>query len=46
MTDFAGYKQDFLRLFGFEVEGVDYGAEVDPAVEIRACSDRPRPRQR
>ncbi|MGE8681919.1 MAG: bifunctional NADH-specific enoyl-ACP reductase/trans-2-enoyl-CoA reductase, partial [Achromobacter marplatensis] len=35
LTDFAGYKQDFLRLFGFEIEGVDYEADVDPAVEIR-----------
>ncbi len=35
LTDFAGYKQEFLRLFGFEVEGVDYEADVDPAVEIR-----------
>lgn len=35
LTDFAGYKQDFLRLFGFEIEGVDYDADVDPAVEIR-----------
>jgi enoyl-[acyl-carrier protein] reductase/trans-2-enoyl-CoA reductase (NAD+) len=35
MTDFAGYKQEFLRLFGFEVDGVDYQADVDPAVEIR-----------
>ncbi|MFD4836836.1 enoyl-ACP reductase FabV [Achromobacter sp. NPDC058515] len=35
LTDFAGYKQDFLRLFGFEVEGVDYDADVNPAVEIR-----------
>ena len=35
LTDFAGYKTEFLRLFGFEVEGVDYQADVDPAVEIR-----------
>lgn len=35
LTDFAGYKQEFLRLFGFEVEGVDYEADVDPVVEIR-----------
>ncbi|MNR55812.1 putative reductase [compost metagenome] len=34
-TDFAGYKQDFLRPFGFEVHGVDYDADVDPVVEIR-----------
>ena len=29
-TDFEGYKQDFLNLFGFEIEGVDYEAEVNP----------------
>ena len=33
-TDFKGYKQDFLNLFGFEIEGVDYEAEVNPEVEI------------
>ncbi len=30
----AGYKQEFLRLFGFEVPGVDYDADVDPVVPI------------
>lgn len=35
LTDFAGYKHEFLRLFGFEVEGVDYEADVNPAVEIK-----------
>lgn len=30
LTDYAYYKQEFLRLFGFEVEGVDYEADVDP----------------
>ncbi|WP_373079801.1 enoyl-ACP reductase FabV [Zhongshania sp.] len=34
-TDFAGYKREFLRLFGFEIDGVDYDAEVDPVVEIK-----------
>lgn len=34
LTDFAGYKQDFLRLFGFEVDGVDYDADVNPEVSI------------
>ncbi len=34
LTDFKGYKQEFLRLFGFEIEGVDYDAEVDPVVAI------------
>ncbi|MDE2659320.1 MAG: trans-2-enoyl-CoA reductase family protein [Acidobacteriota bacterium] len=33
-TDFDGYRAEFLRLFGFEVPGVDYGADVDPMVEI------------
>ncbi len=33
-TDFDGYRTAFLRLFGFEVPGVDYGADVDPMVEI------------
>jgi enoyl-[acyl-carrier protein] reductase/trans-2-enoyl-CoA reductase (NAD+) len=35
VTDYAGYKQEFLRLFGFEIDGVDYEADVEPAVEIR-----------
>jgi len=35
LTDFAGYKKDFLRLFGFEVENVDYDADVDPVVPIK-----------
>jgi enoyl-[acyl-carrier protein] reductase/trans-2-enoyl-CoA reductase (NAD+) len=33
-TDFVGYKREFLRLFGFEIDGVDYDAEVDPVVVI------------
>ena len=35
LTDFAGYKQEFLKLFGFGVDGVDYDADVDPVVPIR-----------
>lgn len=34
-TDFAGYKKDFLRLFGFELDNVDYDADVDPVVPIQ-----------
>ena len=34
VSDFAGYKRGFLQLFGFEVSGVDYDAEVDPVVPI------------
>ncbi len=33
-SDFDGYRSAFLQLFGFEVPGVDYGAEADPLVEI------------
>ncbi|MFT4629300.1 MAG: enoyl-[acyl-carrier protein] reductase/trans-2-enoyl-CoA reductase (NAD+) [Arenicella sp.] len=32
VTDFAGYQKDFLRLFGFGVDGVDYDEEFDPIV--------------
>ena len=32
LTDFEGYKADFLRLFGFGFPGVDYEADVDPVV--------------
>jgi len=34
LTDLAGYKADFLRLFGFGIEGVDYAADVNPDVPI------------
>jgi enoyl-[acyl-carrier protein] reductase/trans-2-enoyl-CoA reductase (NAD+) len=34
LTDFAGYKSEFLRLFGFGIAGVDYDADVDPEVQI------------
>ncbi len=34
LTDFVGYKEEFLKLFGFEVEGVDYQADVNPDVAI------------
>lgn len=32
LTDYQGYKDEFLRLFGFGIEGVDYDADVDPVV--------------
>ncbi len=34
LTDFASYKAEFLRLFGFAVDGVDYAADVNPEVDI------------
>lgn len=33
-TDFEGYQQEFMRLFGFGIEGVDYDADVDTLVPI------------
>ena len=32
--DLAGYKSDFLNLFGFGFDGVDYAAEANELVEI------------
>lgn len=29
LTDIAGYRDDFLRLFGFGIESVDYDADVE-----------------
>ncbi len=29
LADLAGYRSDFLRLFGFDVPGIDYQADVD-----------------
>ncbi|MGK0239460.1 MAG: enoyl-[acyl-carrier protein] reductase/trans-2-enoyl-CoA reductase (NAD+) [Candidatus Pelagisphaera sp.] len=34
LTDFVGYQEEFLRLFGFGVDGVDYEAEVEPEVDF------------
>lgn len=34
LTDFKGYHEDFLKLFGFGLAGVDYSADVNPVVNI------------
>jgi len=34
LTDFKGYHQEFLRLFGFGVDGVDYEADTSPLVDL------------
>jgi len=33
LSDFDAYKSEFLRLFGFGIEGVDYSADVSPMVQ-------------
>ena len=30
LSDLEGFRRDFLKIFGFEADGVDYTAEVDP----------------
>lgn len=34
LSDLEGYRKEFFQLFGFETEGVDYDADVDPNVEV------------
>ena len=34
VADFDSYRQEFLRLFGFGMKGVDYGADLDPDIKI------------
>lgn len=36
LTDYAGYKHEFLKLFGFERADVDYEADVDTEVDFKA----------
>lgn len=34
LSDIAGYRAEFLRLFGFGMPGVDYTAEADPVAPL------------
>jgi len=34
LTDYREYKEEFLKLFGFGAQGVDYAAEVNPNVTL------------
>jgi enoyl-[acyl-carrier protein] reductase / trans-2-enoyl-CoA reductase (NAD+) len=38
LGDLAGYKQDFLNLFGFGFEGVDYLADANEMVQVPSIS--------
>ncbi|ANB24979.1 trans-2-enoyl-CoA reductase [Alteromonas stellipolaris] len=33
LSDYAGYHHEFLKLFGFDIEGVDYEQDIDPLVK-------------
>jgi enoyl-[acyl-carrier protein] reductase/trans-2-enoyl-CoA reductase (NAD+) len=34
VADIQGYNEDFLKLFGFGFQGVDYNADVNPEVPL------------
>jgi enoyl-[acyl-carrier protein] reductase/trans-2-enoyl-CoA reductase (NAD+) len=34
LTDIAGYRYEFLKLFGFGLPGIDYEADINPHVEM------------
>ena len=39
LTDYAGYHNEFLRLFGFGIESVDYEQDVEPVQTIANLID-------
>ncbi len=34
LSDFSGYQQEFLKLFGFGFDGIDYNADTNPVVTL------------
>jgi len=34
LTDIAGYRSEFMKLFGFGMEGIDYDADAEPHVPM------------
>ena len=38
LTDIKGYCDDFYRLFGFNIKGINYEADVNPVVQIPSIS--------
>ncbi|MEM1433814.1 MAG: enoyl-ACP reductase FabV [Pseudomonadota bacterium] len=34
LADLDGFREDFLKIFGFGFDGVDYGADIDPTLGI------------
>ncbi|WP_124727729.1 enoyl-ACP reductase FabV [Staphylospora marina] len=39
LSDIEGFRRDFFRLFGFESDGVDYEADVNPDVKIPSLQE-------
>ena len=38
LADLAGYQHDFIQLFGFEADGIDYEADTNTEVKIESLS--------
>lgn len=36
LTDIEGYRKGFKQLFGFDVENIDYNADINPVVTIKS----------
>ena len=34
IADFEGYRKDFMKIYGFDFENVDYDKEVSPDSEM------------
>ncbi|GAA5494472.1 Enoyl-[acyl-carrier-protein] reductase [NADH] [Rubritalea halochordaticola] len=39
IADFQGYQDEFLKLFGFGLEGVNYEADTDPATGVPSIAE-------
>lgn len=35
LTDYAAYKHEFMKLFGFDINGIDYDADINPRVNYQ-----------
>ena len=38
LSDYQGYKDEFLKLFGFGIAGIDYEADVDTLIEFEPAT--------
>ena len=38
LADFKGYEKEFLNMFGFEVDNVDYNKEVETLINIKSLN--------
>jgi enoyl-[acyl-carrier protein] reductase/trans-2-enoyl-CoA reductase (NAD+) len=34
LTDIAGYRSEFMKLFGFGLPGINYEAEIEPHLQM------------